>query len=235
MSGQSRFGSSSQWRDEDHDRSGGDYRPMTGDYGRSQGARGEYGRDRDYGDRGRFTGSQLPDSQWNRDDHRRSSFAGSRERSQHNDPHYQEWRERQLNELDRDYEDYHRERQSHFENDFGSWRERRQQKRQSLARVHDHMEVVGKDGERIGKVDRTAGDRIILTKSDPEAGGAHHSISCHDVDRIEDNRVILDCTAEDAKKRWRNEDRSRALFEREGRGEDGPHMLGRSFSGTYRD
>ena len=33
------------------------------------------------------------------------------------------WRERQLSELDRDYDDYRRENQSRFESDFGSWRE----------------------------------------------------------------------------------------------------------------
>ena len=34
------------------------------------------------------------------------------------DPHYSEWRRRQIDELDRDYDDYRRENQSHFENDF---------------------------------------------------------------------------------------------------------------------
>jgi hypothetical protein len=75
---------------------------------------------------------------------------------------------------------------------------------------------------------------LILTKSDPESGGAHHSISCADVDRIEGDKVILDCSADQARERWRDESRSRALFEREDQGEMGDRALNRSFQGTYR-
>ena len=177
------------------------------------------------------------DSQWDRDPYRSTSRAGtsdSSDRSRHEDPHYRAWRDRHLSDLDRDYDDYRNERQSQFENDFGSWRERRQQKRGLLGQVREHMEVVGSDGEHVGQVDRVAGDRIILTKSDPESGGAHHSLSCSHVERIEENRVILDCSADDARKHWRDESRSRALFEREDQGEMGPGVLDRSFSGTYR-
>ena len=73
-----------------------------------------------------------------------------------------------------------------------------------------------------------------LAKSDPESGGVQYSLSCSDIDRIEENRVILDCDAAEAKKRWRDENRSRALFEREDQGEMGPRILDRSFEGTYR-
>ena len=191
------------------------YRPMAGDYSRA-------GDDPDRGD------------QWDRDPYRRTSFAGSRARSNHDDLHYGEWRRRQMEDLDRDYDDYRRERQSKFEEDFGGWRERRQSKRQLLGEIREHMEVVGSDGKHVGTVDRVAGDRLILTRSDPESGGAHHSLTCSDLDRIEDNRVILDCTADKARERWRDENRSRALFEREDQGRAGPGILGRSFSGTYR-
>lgn len=161
-------------------------------------------------------------------------YARSEERSSRpQDRHYNEWRERQLNELDRDYDDYHRERQQQFESDFGSWRSTRQQKRQMLGQVREQMDAVGSDGEAIGKVDRVAGDRIILTKSDSE-DGRHHSIPCTMIDKVEGDRLMLDCTAEKAKKQWRDDDGERALFEREDQGEAGPHMLGRSFSGTYR-
>ena len=139
-----------------------------------------------------------------------------------------------MSELDRDYDEYRRENQSRFEDDFKGWRERRQQKRGLLGQIREHMEVVGNDDEHVGTVDKVAGDRIILTKSDPESGGIHHSLSCSDIDRIEENRIILECDAEDAKKRWRDESRSRALFEREDQGEMGPRILDRSFEGTYR-
>jgi hypothetical protein len=191
---------------------GRDYRPMAGDYGRS-------------------------DSEWNRDPYRSTSRAGTSDwsdRSRHEDPHYRSWRDRHLGELDRDYDDYRREHQSKFESDFGSWRERRQQKRGLLSMIREHMEVVGSDDEHVGTVDKVAADRIILAKSDPESDGAHHSLSCSDIDRVEGDRVILDCSADDARKRWRDEHRGRALFEREDQGEMGPRMLDRSFEGTYR-
>jgi hypothetical protein len=151
----------------------------------------------------------------------------------HHDRHYGEWRQRQLEELDRDYDDYARENRSRFEDDFTNWRERRQGKRQMLRGIREHMEVVGSDGEHVGTVDRTAGDRLILTKSDPESGGSHHSLMCTAIERVEGEQIILDMTAEQAKQRWRDESRERALFEREDQGEAGPGILSRSFSGTY--
>ncbi|MBA2772414.1 MAG: DUF2171 domain-containing protein, partial [Sphingomonas sp.] len=109
----------------------------------------------------------------------------------------------------------------------------RQQKRQTLTQAREQMDVVGSDGEPVGKVDRIAGDRVVLTKND-SPDGRHHSIPCTMIDKIEGERIMLDCTAEQAQKQWRDEDRERALFEREDQGESGPHMLDRSFSGTYR-
>lgn len=223
------------------------YRPMAGDYGRegpqsdqffaaSGYGRNDYGRDRGSGrsDHSGYDRSQTP---WGEDQYRRTSYAGSgysgwRERDF--DPNYRSWRDRHMSDLDRDYDEYRREHQSRFENDFGTWRERRMRKRDLLGRIHEHMEVVGSDDQHVGTVDKVAGDRIILTKSDPDSGGVHHSLSCADLDRIEGDKVILDCTADEAKRRWRDESRDRALFEREDQGEMGPRMLDRSFEGTYR-
>jgi len=190
---------------------------MAGDYGR--GELSDYGR---------------PESQYGRDEYRRTSFASSSMGERDQDPHYRSWRDRHMSDLDRDYDEYRREHQSRFEDEFGSWRERRQQKRGLLGQIREHMEVVGNDDQHVGKVDKVAGDRIILTKSDPESGGAHHSLSCSDIDRVEGDRVILDCSADQARSRWRDESRGRALFEREDQGEMGPRMLDRSFEGTYR-
>jgi hypothetical protein len=213
-------------RRERDDRSWGErdrgYRPMTGDYGRSERGMSERYR---------------PQSQWERDPYRRTSRAGTADksgRSREADPHYRSWREQHMSQLDRDYDDYRREHQSRFDNDFTSWREKRMKKRGLLGQIHQHMDVVGSDGGHIGKIDRVAGDRIILAKSDPDSGGAHHSLSCSDIDRVEGDRVILECSAGDAKQNWRDESRDRALFEREGQGEVGPHVLDRSFEGTYR-
>ena len=217
-----RFEQAPRWRDEGYrrpytgrgspsqgsgdfgpDRGEQSYRPMTGDYGRGREDRAEGGGGSYYGV------------------------------SQQHDRHYGEWRQRQVEELDRDYDAYAQENRSRFEKDFTSWRERRQGKRQLLGQMREQMEVVGSDGEHVGTVDRTAGDRLILTKSDPESGGAHHSLMCTSVDRIEGDKVFLDVSAEDARKQWRDESRDRALFEREDQGEAGPGILNRSFSGTY--
>src|SRR5207248_11743732 len=144
------------------------------------------------------------DDAWDRDPYRSTSRAGSSDwsdRSRHEDPHYRTWRDRHMSEIDRDYDEYRREHQAQFESDFGSWRQRRREKRGLLGRIREHMDVVGSDDEHVGTVDRVAGDRIILTKSDPESGGVHHSLSCSEIDRIEENRVILDCSADEARKR----------------------------------
>jgi hypothetical protein len=150
------------------------------------------------------------------------------------DPHYSEWRQRQIEQLDRDYEEYRREHQSKFENEFGGWRSKRQGQRTLLGKVTEHMEVVGSDGQHIGNVDAVRGDRIILTKADANAGGVHHSIPCSWVETV-DERVTVNKTADEALHHWREEDRNRALFERPDQGSPGPHALNRSFSGTYRD
>lgn len=224
------------------------YRPMTGDYGRGRDdyeseqffASSGVGRGdrafRDYDRQNRFERDRS-NSEWGRDPDRRSGRAGTSDwsdRSRHEDPQYGSWRQSHMNELDRDYDDYRRETQSRFEDDFVGWRERRQQKRSLLGQIREHMEVVGSDKEHVGTVDKIAGDRIFLTKSDPESGGVHHSLSCSDVDKIESDQVILDCSAEQARQRWRDERSSRALFERDNQGEMGPRMLNRSFEGTYR-
>jgi len=150
------------------------------------------------------------------------------------DPHYSEWRQRQIDALDRDYDEYARENQSRFDREFGAWREKRGEQRAALGRVKEHMEVVGADGARVGTVDCARGDSIILTRSDEAAGGVHHRIPCAWVESVDD-KVTLNLGAEDARERWRVEGRSRALFEREDSGRSGPHILNRSFSGTYSD
>jgi hypothetical protein len=150
------------------------------------------------------------------------------------DPHYAEWRSRQMEELDRDYHEYRSENQSRFDREFGQWRERRGEQRKAVGRAMEHMEVVGSDGSHVGTVDKIRGDRIILTKSDADAGGIHHSIPCGWIDSVED-KVKLNIDAEEARRRWQSEGRSRALFEREDSGQAGPHVLNRSFAGTYRD
>ena len=148
------------------------------------------------------------------------------------DHHYSEWRERQIGQLDRDYDEYRREHQSKFEQEFHGWREKRQGQRQSIRKAAPQMEVIGSDGQHIGTVDKVAGDRIILTKNDENAGGHHHSIPCSWIESV-DERVTVNKSAQEAMNAWRDEEHNRALFERESQGSEGPHILNRSFSGTY--
>lgn len=181
------------------------YRPMTGDYGRSS------------------------EGDW---DEGRRSFTGTAPTSGSlHDPHYSAWRRRQMDELDRDYEDYRRENQSRFENDFSTWRSTRQGKRRLLGDIREHMTVVGSDDEQVGTVDCVRGDHIVLTKGDSE-DDKHHSLSCSLIDRVEGDRVILDQPAAQAKRQLLDASRDRGFFRDEER-EGGPHMLNRSFSGTY--
>ena len=214
----SRYDRSPRFRDEGYRRpytgrssgrrdqeSGDRYRPITGDYGRTS------------------------ESDW---DEGRRSFSGraSTAGSQH-DPHYSEWRRRQVDELDRDYDDYRRENQSRFESDFSNWRNTRQGKRRLLGEIREKMTVVGSDEEQLGTVDCVRGDHIVLTKGDSE-DGQHHSLSCSLIDRVEGDRVILDQPAAEAKRRLLGEGRERGFFRDEER-DSGPHMLNRSFAGTY--
>jgi hypothetical protein len=187
------------------------YRPMAGDYGRSG-------------------------TPWARDDYRNTSYAGS---SRDNDRHYHAWRQRQLDELDHDYDRYHRERQERFENDFGTWRQNRMGKRQRLGMIHEHMDVVGSDGDTVGKVDCVKGDHIVLTKGD-SPDNRHHAIDCSMIETVEGDQVRLDIPAEEAKSRWEDAgDGDHGFFgrgeasdrDRENRNEE--TNLNRSFSGTY--
>jgi hypothetical protein len=111
-------GDSNEWfggRDRGLQR-GGSQRGMS-QYGREHGFGGFQG---DYSGRGQQGGfGGRGDWQSGREGRRRSF-------SSHPDHHYLSWREKQLEALDRDYEEYCREREQQFHQDFGSWRQQRQ-------------------------------------------------------------------------------------------------------------
>ncbi|MBA2933998.1 DUF2171 domain-containing protein [Sphingomonas sp. CGMCC 1.13654] len=162
------------------------------------------------------------------------SYYGGGSASRDNDVHgYGNWRNRQISQFDQDYDEYRREHQSRFENEFASWRQNRQTQRDSLRSVTEHMEVVGSDGTHVGKVDHIRGDRILLTKTDRDAGGHHHSIPSSWIKSV-DEKVHLGKTAAEAQQAWRDEDSNRGLFGRDRDDSDrGATNLNRSFSGTY--
>jgi len=251
------FGGSDRWED-DRARSYGDYGNYGGGSG-SRDYRGDRFNDRPsesgrssggygYQDRGFFdrAGDEVRswfgdeeaerrrrmDERFDRYAERGSEDRGYGYRSRHDhDPNYRTWRDRQLESLDRDYDEYRRENQSRFDNEFGSWRQTRQGQRELLSRVTEHQEVIGSDGAHIGTVDHVRGDRILLTRSDADAGGHHHSIPSSWITSVED-KVTVSKTADQAKQHWRDEQRNEegGLF---GRGDDDRVNLNRSFSGTY--
>jgi hypothetical protein len=166
------------------------------------------------------------------------------------DDDYRQWRNTQVSQLDRDYHEYREENRAKFENEFTNWRTSRQGQRDLLRQVKEHAEVVGSDGEHVGTVDKTRDDRILLTKTDADAGGRHHSIPSRWISHVEDQKVTLSKTAAEAKAAWEDEDRTSALLGygdnqrdgQRGRDVDGSsggvrdtqgRVLNRSFSGTY--
>ncbi|PXA86057.1 SWFGD domain-containing protein [Nostoc sp. 3335mG] len=184
-------------------------------------------RTRSYADTGYRYGS---DRDARDDDYRALYGTGSSHRD--NDVHgYGNWRDRQIGQFDRDYDEYRREHQTRFANEFASWRQNRQTQRDSLQSVAEHMEVLGSDGTHVGKVDHVRGDRILLTKTDRDAGGHHHSIPSSWIKTVDD-KVHLAKTAAEAQQAWRDEDSNRGLFGRD-RDDDRSTNLNRSFSGTY--
>jgi hypothetical protein len=203
---------------------------------RDEPARSGYGRDdrdRDFFERaGDEVRSWFGDEEAERRRERDQRYDAARAHSTE-DSHYHNWRRDRIAELDRDYDEYRRENAQRFHNEFSSWRSDRQGQRNSLGQVAEHMEVLGSDGEHLGTVDKVRGDRILLTKSDPAAGGHHHSIPSRWIDTV-DGKVTLRKTAAEARSAWKEEEGHGAFFGGCDQEDDrGPHILNRSFSGTY--
>ena len=168
----------------------------------------------------------------------------------HRDEDYHSWRSQQIAALDRDYDEYRQENRSKFHSEFGSWRTERQGQRDQLNQVQEHAEVLGSDGQHVGTVDKVRGDRILLTKTDKDAGGQHHSIPSRWLQSVSGDKVTISKTADEAKKHWRDEEGNQALFGDNQRGaqslgdnrdhagrkasdDPGAHTLNKGFSGTY--
>ena len=224
-----------------------------GDRSRAQGNRGAQPRDYDYDDRGFFARAGDEVRSWFGDEEaerRREADMRYDERgygdrwSNERDSDYGNWRRGQIAALDRDYDEYRRENRSKFESEFSTWRSGRQTQRDALNKVEEHMDVVGSDGSHVGTVDKVRGDRILLTKSDADAGGRHHSIPSSWIATV-DTKVTLSKSADEAKKHWRDEERNQALFGDEAghndrgssqvkdSGDTQGRRLNQSFSGTY--
>jgi hypothetical protein len=251
-----RFENADRFRDHDEDRSRGPYSRGGQRPGGDQQQRGDYRgvpQGYDYDDRGFVARAGDEVRSWFGDEEaerRREADMRYDERSysdrgpQDRDSDYGSWRQSQIAALDRDYDEYRRENRSKFESEFSSWRTNRQTQRESLNAVSEHMEVVGSDGSHVGTVDKVRGDRILLTKTDKDAEGHHHSIPSSWIAAV-DTKVRLSKSAEEAKKHWRDEEGDSALTGYGDRTADQPRdrggkeageertSLNRSFSGTY--
>lgn len=176
--------------------------------------RREYDERYDQGDteRTRRTGYASPSSGTRYQPNRGYGAAGRGDRAGHHDANYHAWRQQRIDELDSDYSEYQRENRDRFNSEFGSWRTRRGEQRQAVSQVREHMDVVGSDGAHVGTVDKLRGDRIILTKSDADAGGVHHSVPSSWIRSVDATKVTLEQTAEQAQTAWRTEREQNALF-----------------------
>ena len=71
--------------------------------------------------------------------------------------------------------------------------------------IREHMKVVGSDRQPVGTVDHVEGDRIKLTRGDPQAGGRHHYIPADWIDRVEGDQVCLRQSAQEACQNWKTD------------------------------
>lgn len=71
--------------------------------------------------------------------------------------------------------------------------------------IKEHMEVVGSDGQHVGTVDKVEGDRIKLTRDD-SSDGKHHFISTDNVDSVEQDKVMLSHSADEARSNWEDDE-----------------------------
>jgi hypothetical protein len=78
--------------------------------------------------------------------------------------HYADWRNQQIETLDQAFEEYCREKNESFAQEFGDWRAKRQNQRDSLAKVSENMDVVGSDGEPIGRVEAVVSGAIAVAR-----------------------------------------------------------------------
>jgi len=75
---------------------------------------------------------------------------------------------------------------------------------QERSKIRDHMEVISSCGCHMGVVDRVEGERIKLTKDDPQASEHHHYIPIDWVQRVDD-KVHLNTDAEETRREWEEE------------------------------
>ncbi|CAN5143826.1 DUF2171 domain-containing protein [soil metagenome] len=72
----------------------------------------------------------------------------------------------------------------------------------NVSQIQEHMEVVGSDGGHVGKVDKVLGSEIELAKFDMGSGFKHHMIPLSWIEEIQDGKLCLSMTKDQAKTSW---------------------------------
>jgi hypothetical protein len=72
-----------------------------------------------------------------------------------------------------------------------------------LSLLRESLEVVGSDGEHVGRVDHIHGDRIELARLDLGAGFKHHMIPVSWIDHV-DAHVHLKKNSGEVKASWQS-------------------------------
>jgi len=67
------------------------------------------------------------------------------------------------------------------------------------SQIKAHMEVIGSDEQHVGTVDHVDGQRIKLTRKDSGSEGEHRYLDLSMVSSVQDGRVRLSCTADQAR------------------------------------
>jgi hypothetical protein len=67
--------------------------------------------------------------------------------------------------------------------------------------IRERMEVIGSDGSLVGRVEHVLGKDIELSRLDLAAGFKDHKIPMSWVDKIQDGKVCLTLTKDEAKAR----------------------------------
>jgi hypothetical protein len=126
-------------------------------------------------DRGFFDRAGDRASSWFRDDerdYRGPSRSGGEDRggrrrfSSHPDEHYLSWRDKQMQALDREYQDYCREREQRFHQEFDQWR---QQRRSNNPPLQAGMTQTGPSHDTDGIMELTDTARPMEADPDPMA------------------------------------------------------------------
>lgn len=73
------------------------------------------------------------------------------------------------------------------------------------SQLREDMRVVSSDGQPVGTIDRIEGDDRIKLKRSDSPDGEHHYFSLTDVDRVEDDAVILSMSHAEAQEFLANE------------------------------